>query len=463
MKKKFSKAFIHMGAGKTGSTAIQGAFKNSSSELLKSGLVAYYPDEAHSELGSYFSKCPEKYIFNTIWHPEDTRSTLQRNSQKFINSLKQWIQNIPSCHYLIFSCESFSTLNADEMLKFKKFVNNYTDIVAVIYYVRSPLSFSISAMSQNVKQGTIWSDSFPPIEQYKYYIENMISIFGKEHINIRNFSSIPESGLGVISDFTKTIGLSVDVTQDYFKNDTNEVSNKSLTNNALDIGLSIIKTLSDSGVAYNNEGEFYLSFSRYLSDIPGGSIKLSQNMVKNVIFHSSKHSNFLEKEFNIFFDEKVEEYIKPMDNCLYDRDKLLASIGKIAGEIIVANRNKEMSQGYMEVNNIPTIFNCNELVTVTVTVFNISKYKWVKKELEPISLSYHWKNKFGGKVYFFDGVRTEFPDNNILPNESFTMEMNVKAPSVKGNYILELTIVRDGMYWFEEMGFKSLNSNVEIR
>ena len=68
----------------------------------------------------------------------------------------------------------------------------------------------------------------------------------------------------------------------------------------------------------------------------------------------------------------------------------------------------------------------------------------------PVRLAYHWIAKSTRRMVVFEGHRSGlFP---CLPAyESLLCRMAVVAPSQPGEYILQVTLVQDGVSWFEEM------------
>lgn len=66
----------------------------------------------------------------------------------------------------------------------------------------------------------------------------------------------------------------------------------------------------------------------------------------------------------------------------------------------------------------------------------------------PVHISYHWRDKNGNTVVY-DGVRSFLPFS-LEPKESQMLKMTVNSPKGAGLYILEVTIVQESCFWFEE-------------
>jgi len=68
----------------------------------------------------------------------------------------------------------------------------------------------------------------------------------------------------------------------------------------------------------------------------------------------------------------------------------------------------------------------------------------------PVRLAYHWLQKATRQMVVFEGKRTElFP--LLEANATARYPMIIIAPSQPGEYILQTTIVQDGVFWFEDM------------
>jgi hypothetical protein len=100
-------------------------------------------------------------------------------------------------------------------------------------------------------------------------------------------------------------------------------------------------------------------------------------------------------------------------------------------------------------------------VEIKVRVSNGGTETWHAYGEHPVFLCYHWK-KVNGDNYIYDGVRTNLLDAEIEAGKTFEQSMIIDAPSEKGVYRLVLTIVQEGVCWFEERGFNSAELDVNV-
>ena len=94
----------------------------------------------------------------------------------------------------------------------------------------------------------------------------------------------------------------------------------------------------------------------------------------------------------------------------------------------------------------------NEKLSVSVTVCNESHEAWHTDGSHPVHLSYHWIDS-SGNYETFDGIRSKLKCGSLLPGKNSDEVINIQAPENPGNYRLVLTLVQEGVFWFEDKGF----------
>jgi len=115
-------------------------------------------------------------------------------------------------------------------------------------------------------------------------------------------------------------------------------------------------------------------------------------------------------------------------------------------------------------NTIPNRMSAGKDVVGDVVIRNISKNTWPSranaKNRNNVNLSYRWKD-LKGKVIVADGLRTPLPQD-LAPNESVRLKMNVTAPARPGRYVINVTLVQEGFAWFDEKGGAALSLPVIV-
>ena len=92
-----------------------------------------------------------------------------------------------------------------------------------------------------------------------------------------------------------------------------------------------------------------------------------------------------------------------------------------------------------------------EQVIVPVEITNDSLDDWSGIGTNPVSLSYHWLGETRD-VLVFDGVRSALPARVIRQGTTVCATAVVEAPTKSGLYILEISLVQDGVAWLEDRG-----------
>lgn len=108
--------------------------------------------------------------------------------------------------------------------------------------------------------------------------------------------------------------------------------------------------------------------------------------------------------------------------------------------------------GAISSNDSNLVIRAGEIYQIKVTVENKSNAIWQTSEETPIFLSYHWYLE-NGSIFEWDGKRTLLA-TAIGPGETLELELSLKTPDNLGNFLLELTMIMEGKFWFEERGFK---------
>jgi len=115
---------------------------------------------------------------------------------------------------------------------------------------------------------------------------------------------------------------------------------------------------------------------------------------------------------------------------------------------------------------IPTEMLAGRVYDVTATIKNTSDQTWPSKgsnggSTNAIVVGYHWLSA-DGKPVFWDGTRSTFA-HDIVPGESITQSaIRVTAPASAGAFRLQLSLVNEGVAWFEAHGANTVTVPVTV-
>ncbi|AYN94511.1 hypothetical protein EAW52_11405 [Pseudomonas sp. LTJR-52] len=126
-----------------------------------------------------------------------------------------------------------------------------------------------------------------------------------------------------------------------------------------------------------------------------------------------------------------------------------------------ADLNKVSVKGELVIQAYSSDIVADSTVQLEVLINNQSGSDWKGEGIHPVNLSYHWLNK-KGKPIVFDGIRTSLLGTCIRAGETKTQTITVKAPSNPGDYQLQVTMVQEGIQWFESAGFKTSFVPVQV-
>jgi Wzt C-terminal domain len=327
---KFRRVVLHVGGDKTGSTAIQMALDGGRDLLIGQSLAAYPPGLSHAELGSALSADPTAYPFNAHKGPVNVEALRERD-RAYLERLRDWIAGAPQCPRLVFSYEGFKDLDVESLARMRGFCSEYAGDVQVVFYVRAPLSFAASAMSQRVKFGfKSFPAGDPPISPYKRMLSSIVGAFGKANVVVRQFAADALKNGDVVDDFLGLLEIPESVAQQLLAD--RRWVNESLSEPALIVGDALIDELSGSRRFYSDE-EFFERYGKYLASIPGGPIRLTRKQALGVKAASQPHTTYLQDEFGIRFEEKEADYLVAPEEVGSGRRNGYVAIGRMMGKV----------------------------------------------------------------------------------------------------------------------------------
>jgi hypothetical protein len=117
--------------------------------------------------------------------------------------------------------------------------------------------------------------------------------------------------------------------------------------------------------------------------------------------------------------------------------------------------------GWLRTEAIPPSMAADSRVAIPVMLSNQGQEAWHGYGANPVLLSYHWQAHDGSYI-IFDGFRTELPSSVVRPGECVQAKVGVQTPGTKGSFKLVLTLVQEGVCWFEDRGFDVASRAVEI-
>ncbi len=137
----------------------------------------------------------------------------------------------------------------------------------------------------------------------------------------------------------------------------------------------------------------------------------------------------------------------------------------LRSEATIPTPTDDFWQAQLVVLSVPNVLDVGKTATATVTITNVGQSRWVAATKEPdwrgsVRLSYHWYSDT--EIVQWEGERTNLP-HDLGPSDSATVEMRIFAPFQPGTYDLEITVVDEGVAWFDQKGNAGVRSRVEVK
>ena len=107
---------------------------------------------------------------------------------------------------------------------------------------------------------------------------------------------------------------------------------------------------------------------------------------------------------------------------------------------------------------IPASFSCGKLTLVECTVQNLAEAFLCSAFPHPVNVSYRWKSTLDPAAPASgDGIRTSLPCM-LPPGSSLHCRMEVLAPDTEGEFEIVITLVQEGVAWFDSFDASNASS-----
>ena len=205
------KLILHIGSGKTGTSAIQTGLARHKDLLLEHGI--YYPCSTGLEKQSVEKALHGKITsgngiyLNLFLNPSNRSVNFQES--EFYSYFEEVVQKAQG-NTILFSDERIHNANPERLLALDNYFRNFFDYIEIIYYVRHITDHAMSLYMQKVKRHGYYKDFSTFIKKaitpFKKNLEKFEEVFGKSNISIYLYDEQKED---IFNKFLKNIGLSI--------------------------------------------------------------------------------------------------------------------------------------------------------------------------------------------------------------------------------------------------------------
>lgn len=330
--------YIHVGAGKTGTTAIQEFLFLNEKRLLESGI--YIP-----VIGRSLSK-------SAIAHHELAAYDFIHNKKNFDEVIRLWKQLVKKKNSkILLTSENFHSLiklhgGLDYLLKIKDILSDFN--VYVVFYMRREDEWLQSAYIQWVKSGGLRNGiricDF--IKQKRVSLPEQVlvfaKIFGNDSIIVRPFEKEQFYGGNIFSDFLNIFG--VELSDDYILPEKN--SNPGITPDALEF-----KRIYNTVCKNRQEAQMLMNpLLAYSELVDSNNTKIFK---KNNLLSKDERDNILNPLLPLY-SKIAKDFLKREEGILfYDLDTNFDSVnsGKNDTSKVIAYLIKELFKENISLRN----------------------------------------------------------------------------------------------------------------
>lgn len=153
--------------------------------------------------------------------------------------------------------------------------------------------------------------------------------------------------------------------------------------------------------------------------------------------------------------QQINSYVVGKHRSLYSPEILLAA-QRAAAEFLCRSiqteklSSEKVSKISLEVSDPPREMSVSALLWLGAKVTNETNETLSSRGPYPVRLAYHWIEKTTRQMVVFDGNRSGLAPG-LDPNATRSYPMKIVAPKQPGEYILQTTMVQEGVCWFEHV------------
>jgi hypothetical protein len=218
--KRFDRAYLHIGMGKTGSTAMQQVYW-ANAALLDTRHAIHYPvqpvvDCAAGQRGNH----SEQILSMFHPRPETIRSNIlsggnsAAQARKFSEELRTVFERgfeDTDARDLLLSAEGIPTLANEAVSALAKWLKQWCEEIHIVACLRHPADAVSSHIQQRLWVGATLAEMYldPPLYRYSTILPRLERLFGAGRIHIYDFAEAVEDPAGLANRLLREFGLNI--------------------------------------------------------------------------------------------------------------------------------------------------------------------------------------------------------------------------------------------------------------
>lgn len=292
--RRFQRAVLHFGAPKCGSTYLQRTLDLLRDELFVHSSVLYAPGQWQPRFGSFFSEQPDTFIFNVL----EGCSSLNEISlcdEAYMAELEEFLVSRLGGRDLVFSYEGYGDLTTQSLVNMKRYLESFCERVVVLFYVRDPVGYARSAISQRARNGMPLYDHHDALVfPAKRYVGEAVSVFGRENVFVRPFWEL--RGGDIFVDFCEFLEVDAKVFPAMHKPVLER--NKSLSSYGVRLCQEIAKRFVDQDICLT-PSQFNAVVGHVAEQLPGPAPEIPGDLIDYIIALWTENAVYLRQEFGL--------------------------------------------------------------------------------------------------------------------------------------------------------------------
>jgi hypothetical protein len=199
--------YIHIGAHKTGSSAVQMALHRSRDRLRAKGILYPGPAANHAEL--YLAFCDHPHLeHKNLRRGINTKEAAKRWNDNTLAQYRRALEQ-KGISTVLLSAEGLSRLSEDGVRRLEAFVGEFCDNPVIVSFVRSPVAFTTSYAQVAIFEGRCMEEieKLPPVPHYMLTIGNFLKVFGKNRMRVLNYDDINAKGEPLVASLLRAMDV----------------------------------------------------------------------------------------------------------------------------------------------------------------------------------------------------------------------------------------------------------------
>jgi hypothetical protein len=324
--KRFDRAFLHIGLGKTGSTTVQQVLW-ANTALLETRHAIHYPilpvvNSATGERGNHseqivsmFHPRPET-IQSNILSGRGRADQAREFAQKLQSDFEQGFKNTDT-RDLLLSAEGIPHFANEAVSAFANWLKQWCEEIHILACLRHPTDALSSSIQQQLKNGATLAGMYldPPFDKYSTLLPRLEKLFGAGRIHTYDFADAIEDPAGLTDRLLREFGLNITLLKVQIK-----TSNSSMSQQAALLVDSLNRNyppLLDG----NRNPEHNVAARRLASRAPGDKYQAPSHVYELLEIEARPDLEWLATQYKITLRNRLQRLDEPReyDQTVIDR------------------------------------------------------------------------------------------------------------------------------------------------